>query len=266
MVYLAIRDDDLNFFSKVDDLNMVYGEISSFPISYAIIPTVTDVSTLGKCPDTKGNETPRWIGNNKDLVEWLKNGLSSQKIDVCMHGITHGYKFVNGERYAEMEWRKEDNLVEKITEYKSRLEQLLDYKLKVFVAPSNKISHYGINCVEQAGLQFSGLVPKNFQRDYTVKNVRSYFKQWTCRVLNGLDYPGVLNYSNHKEINACPIKSFDYLVKMFNYSEKHNLPMVVNVHYWHLRDYKNYHDILTKFVRYALDKGAVPVRLSDILV
>ena len=56
MIKLAIRDDDMNYFTKVEDLEKVYVGFNNFPISYAVVPYVLDVSTRGACPDTKGNE------------------------------------------------------------------------------------------------------------------------------------------------------------------------------------------------------------------
>lgn len=74
-----------------------------------------------------------------------------------------------------------------------------------------------------------------------------------------------MKYNNHKEVNACLLQSYDYLVSMYNYCEKHNLPMAINVHYWHLRDNPVELEMLRKFVmEYALPKGAVPTRLSDL--
>lgn len=41
--------------------------------------------------------------------------------------------------------------------------------------------------------------------------------------------------------------------------------MAINVHYWHLRDNPVELEMLRKFVmEYALPKGAVPTRLSDL--
>lgn len=47
MVKLAIRDDDANFFTKVEDIEFVYKDFEGFPISFAVVPHVMDVSTKG---------------------------------------------------------------------------------------------------------------------------------------------------------------------------------------------------------------------------
>lgn len=265
MVKLAIRDDDLNFFTKVDDLEKVYGPISYFPISYAVIPTVMDVSTVGKCPETRGNSMPMWIGENHDICNWLKEKLRRNECDILMHGITHSYHFVNGNRKAEMEWRNEQNLCQEIKELKTKMEMLFDYKISVFVAPSNKISSYGIQCVSANDMNFSGIIPIGFRREFTITNILSYLKRWWCRAVYDLPYPNILYYTTHKELNACTLQGYDYLVKMYHYCERINSPMVVNVHYWHLRDNEQERCELIRFINYAMEHGAVPSRMSEVL-
>ena len=265
MVQLAIRDDDLNFFTKVEDVEKVYAPINGFPISFAVIPTVTDVSTKGSCSDTRGNTEPRWFGDNSELVAWLKERIKLGQADALLHGITHGYKFIDGKRYAEMQWRKEENLAEEIADYKKRLSVILDYPVSVFVAPSNKISKYGINCMAASGMHYSGIVPASFDRKLTFRNLGNYLKRWYYRAKDKLPYPNVLQYSDHRELNACLLQGYDYLVKMFHYCEKMNSPMAVNVHYWHLRDYEKEKEQLLRFVDYAINHGAEPTTISQII-
>ena len=81
--------DDLNYFSSVKDVERVYSAISTFPVSFAVIPAVTDVSTIGLCPETRGNKTPMYVGDNKELVEWMKKMRNEKGYDICMHGINH---------------------------------------------------------------------------------------------------------------------------------------------------------------------------------
>lgn len=264
MVKIAIRDDDTNFFTKVEDIVDVYKSIQDFPISYAVIPTVLDVSTHNACKETRGNKTPRWVGDNSELTEWLKMQLKEHKLDVLMHGITHGYKMCDDKRYPEMVWRQENNLTEVISSYKNKLSSLFDYPISVFVSPSNMISKYGIRCVANSSLNFSGIVPVGFERDLTLKNISSWLKRVAVRVYSGIPYPGVLEYSDHLELNACVIQGYDYLVKVFKYCDKNNLPMAINVHYWHMRDYKDQYKPFFDFIHYALDSGAQPTTISEL--
>lgn len=91
MVKLIIRDDDCNFFTRPEDLEHVYRSISDFPVTFAVVPEVTDV--YGGCPDTMNNTIPRSVGENKELVTYLKQKLEEGKCDIALHGVYHGYKF-----------------------------------------------------------------------------------------------------------------------------------------------------------------------------
>lgn len=266
MVKLIIRDDDLNYFSRVDDLKHVYEEISSFPISFAVIPMVTDVSTYGKCPDTFGNIEPQWIGDNLELSTWLKSGLAAGSLDVLMHGITHKYCVdEEGGRKPEMVWRNEKDLTQEIISLKERLEALLDHPITVFVAPSNTISKYAIKCVAQCNFDFSGIVPLSFQRDLSVQNIYSYLKRLFVRACYKIPYPGVLRYSDHFELNASGNHDYNYLIRLFHYCDKRNLPLAINVHYWHIRDNYNEYRGFFDFIKYALDHGALPATMSEVI-
>lgn len=265
MVKLAIRDDDMNFFTRVEDIEKIYKDIDFFPVSFAIIPQVMDVSTYGNCPDTKGNTMPRWVGDNQELMSWMKKNLEAGKCDALLHGITHQYKVVNGVRQSEMLWRNEPELSNEIAHQKDILSAALNYPISVFVAPSNEISKFAINCVAANGLNYSGIIPVDFKREMTMKNLSNYVKRWYYRLKDRLPYPGVLEYSTHKEINACAALSYDYLIRMYNYCERMQTPMVVNVHYWNLRDSAKHLMDLVKFVDYAMNHNAIPSTVSFLL-
>lgn len=266
MVKIAIRDDDMNFFTKVKDIEDVYRNFGNFPISFAIIPRVLDVSTRGACSDTKGNTIPQDISKNTALVDYLKNRLSNSTCDILLHGLNHSYHFEGGARLAEMQWRSNQvDLCSELVSEKNKLSKLFGYKVSVFVAPSNKISKYCLKQVANAGLNFSGIIPLVPNVNLSIRNIINYFHRWFIRLVYHLPYPGVLKYDNHIEINACLLQSYDYLVKMFKFCKKHNLPMAINVHYWHLRDNPDELEILRKFIfDYAIPNGACPTTLSNL--
>lgn len=119
--------------------------------------------------------------------------------------------------------------------------------------------------VSKAGLNYSGIIPISFDRDFTIKNINSYIKRFALRATTGLPFPGVLIYSDHKEINACELRSLDYLVKMYKWCDKHEQPMVVNVHYWDLRDNSDHLNILMSFMDFCENNGYVPTTVSSLL-
>ena len=52
---------------------------------------------------------------------------------------------------------------------------------------------------------------------------------------------------------------------MYDYCDAHNLPMVINTHYWSLRDNDKQRTILLSFMKYAKDKGMEPILVSDLM-
>lgn len=267
MVKLAIRDDDMNFFTKVEDVEFVYRDFNNFPISFAVIPKVKDVSTKGACPDTRGNTGPKDVTMNHELIAWLKQRIEMGVAEVLLHGETHEYKYIKGKRKAEMEWREDDgHLSDNIGANRKLLESTIGQTITCFVAPSNKIARKCMKAVCDNGLDFSGIVDIRFNRQLTPKNLYNYIKRWYLRAITNLPYPGVMQYSDHKEVNACLLQSYDYLVKIYKYCDRKQLPMVINVHYWHLRDNPEELEMLRRFViDYAIPHGAKPATVCEIL-
>lgn len=267
MVKLIIRDDDMNYFTKVEDIKFVYKDLQMCPISFAVIPTVIDVSTAGACTDTRGNTSPRYVGDNQELVEWMKEEYAKGKIDILLHGITHSYKFSGGNRQFEMQWRDgEPNLSQTLHYWKDNLSSLFGCDITCFVAPGNRITKYTLYSAIKAGMNFSGIVAMKQERQITIRNICCYLKRWCMRLSTGLQYPAVLHYSTHNELNACPLREEEYLYKMFEWCKTHDAPMAINVHYWDLRDKPQQLIKLVRFVKFALNNGAEPAKLSDLLL
>lgn len=267
MVKLALRDDDMNFFTKVEDIKNIYQNFNEFPISFAIVPAVKNVSARNLCPDTKNNSEPKLFIQNIELCDWLKSQIKRGKADVLLHGINHECRFIDGKYIPELRWRRDQNLLtNEIKHFKKCLSETLDYEITCFVAPQNKISLECLDSVVENNLHYSGIVPIAFERHFTPKNCKNYIKRLFTRVFHQIPYPGILDYSDHLELNACSLLSIEYLKKMFYFCQKKNLPMVINVHYWHLRDNPNELELLRTFVMdFAIPNGAIPSTVSNIL-
>ena len=61
------------------------------------------------------------------------------------------------------------------------------------------------------------------------------------------------------------MQGYDYLIRMYDYCDQRNLPLAINVHYWHIRDHEEIYKGFFDFIHYALDNGAIPARLSDVI-
>lgn len=265
MVKLIIRDDDCNFFTHPEDIEKVYRIIPDFPVSFAVVPTVTDV--YGGCPETKGNKIPMPIGENQELVSYLKNRFDNKKCDILLHGITHGYKFKpDGNKIPEMAWREQEfDLSENIKKQKEYLEKVLGITINCFVAPSNRILKNGIKAIYENKMNYSGIIPLDFQREVNIRSIKNYLNRIWIRTTLGLPYPNVLTYNTHKELNACNTINYDYLKRMYGYCQKLDSPMAINVHYWHMRDFPDRYKGFFDFVKFALNNGAQPSLMRDCL-
>lgn len=262
-VKIAIRDDDANFFTKPSDLIKVYKEIPDFPISFAIIPYVVEA---GACPDVEiNNKKPCFIGDNKELVGFFEKSFKEGRCDILMHGITHEYKYYGERKIAEMLWRSNEtgeHLGEQLMQAKQLLEDVLKIPLQCFVAPHNDIDKAGIEALPK-GMDYSGIIAIKYNRCFDLMGIKNYVKRIWCRFRYGIPYPGVLCYNGHKELNACSVRDYEFLMKVYKYCKLHGHPMVINVHYWHIRDYPEKYNDFFKFINYAIQDGALPSRVRD---
>jgi len=199
------------------------------------------------------------LEGNHDLVEYLRQSNH----EIMLHGYSHQYKRKAGNAWiAEYVWRSKKELLELTVKGKTYLEQLLGKKIHVFVAPRNKISSAGIEAIENAGLDFSGII-QHFDRPLTKQYVANYLRRWVYRAFVGLPYPFVLNYGRHSELFAWPARSYHYLERAYQLHKSTNTPFVIATHYWVMMSDKEIHDAVLRIVNKALEEGAIPVGVSE---
>jgi len=96
IMFFAIRDDDVNYWTKPQDLEKVYGEVLArgIPISFAVIPFAVRTYNWGD-PDKfyQDENITEPVGNNKDLVEFLRRYISKGLVEIMQHGYLHLYAF-----------------------------------------------------------------------------------------------------------------------------------------------------------------------------
>lgn len=266
MVKIVIRDDDASFFTRPEDVLNVYSELGDFPISYAVVPyMLTNSYDGGNCKELKNNKTPRWVGENIELVETMKKLISLGKIEVLLHGFTHEYHKVHGKILPEFLWRSPQECQSVIKDGKQYLEQVFGVKINWFVAPSNMISAANFQPIIDNGMNFSGLISLSFNRPKSLKSFKVFLFRFVHRIFHKFGYPGLLDYGTHKEIYACPIVRGKYLYRMYDYCKENGLPMVINSHYWDIRDNDESRQTLFDFIKFALKDGAKPCLISELL-
>ena len=90
----AIRDDDISFFTRPEDLENIYKEIweRNILVSFSVVPFSVESHYCGDWDNFYQETELKAIGENKDLVDFLKSKLKENKISIMLHGYSHQYK------------------------------------------------------------------------------------------------------------------------------------------------------------------------------
>jgi len=230
----AIVDHDTNYFTKPEQLENVYGRIwDEVPISLSVVPFHAS---------TKSGAIPReyWqgdrifpIGENKELVKFLKRKISENKVSILMHGYSHkdyenGYEFEVGE-----------GLYEKVKEGKKYLEETFGVEIKTFIPPHNSLSKEGMKAVIANRLNILGSLSfRPSRRPFEVRYIFNLFRRKFFQLKSGiLTYPMVLQFKGHCEL-ACfsliPSTRMGELIRAFNLIRKYNANFCLATHHWEM--------------------------------
>ncbi len=235
MKYVLIRDDDVNYFTKTEDLNRVYGFIfeREIPINFAIIPNVdASAKTISNnypensyepfiTEEFRGGKKQFQINKNLVLIKFLK---SIKNAEFLLHGFTHKSESGNYEFKIE----EESIIDEKLNRSSEIFELTFEKKPKTFVAPQDKYSIKSLVAIQKRFDIFSlGWIDKtNIPKSFLL----NYYLMKLCRknyILKGefliLQHPGC-QFSKFKEIN----KSSSILERYLN----SNKITVIVVHHW----------------------------------
>ena len=260
----AIRDDDVSFFSKSEDLEIAYSFMTRGGcVSLSVVPYTYPMHKSDVFPYGEGIECGYYdVAHNKELVHYLNKNIINRRYDILLHGYSHEYRQVSGKWEAEMIWKDEDLLFSEIQKGKAHLEELFNRKISVFVAPNNSIDSKAIRVIEKLGMNYSGII-MHMDRDIDVKYCLNYIRRWSYRALYKIPFPGVLDYGKHKELVAYTLDDFDRLVFEYEQCKKNKQPFVVYTHYWWLLKHEDGRKTLEKIYNYVLDDGAEMVPLSE---
>lgn len=258
----AIRDDDICFFTTPDKLENVYGFIDSGPVSLSVVPYTVpmhgDTFPFGEGLLEKQYD----IGENTELITYLKHGVNTKKYEILLHGSTHQNKKINDRWVSEMIYKDKTMILEELTKGKAYLEILLNCRIKVFVAPYNQINTKAILAIEKLGMDYSGIIHHR-DRPINWKYIKNYLFRWTYRVFTGVNYGGILDFGRHKELIAYPLGDFEKLKRLYQLCKANNNPFVICTHYWDIIKNEKTRNCLKSIVTYALEDGADLVKLSD---
>ena len=231
-----IRDDDTSFFTTKKELIDAYNDIWIYgPISLAVIPYVVKTENhgiLGKYVQDPSREY--FIGENVELVDYIKELIAQNKVTIMLHGFNHYYMPCSDPRYpfGIPEFLYTNNQYDKIAKGKLELEQLFGCKIKWFVPPSNALSTETILACDKLGLNIPLVL------ELKKRNLNSLIQNPINLIVNRINkyfnsnFP--LNFKNHKEIKCV---SYTSASNFLNIKKEKN--MVVATHYWEVIKFPN---------------------------
>lgn len=263
-IKFAIRDDDVSFFTKKEQLDSAYSFMTRGGcVSLSVVPYTCPNHMNKVFPYGEGIEFGYYdIGKNKDLVNYLNDGLRNKRYDILLHGFSHEYRQISGAWKAEMIWKGEEQLSLEIMRGKHHLEDLFNCTVNVFVAPNNSIDAKSIRVIENLGMNYSGIIMYN-DRDINFRYIINFCRRWGYRMIFKIPFPGVLDYGKHKELIAYTIDDYKRLIFEYKKCKERNQPFVVYTHYWWLIQNSHGKEVLEKVYNYVLDDGAEMVPLSE---
>jgi len=258
---LIIRDDDLSYWTKPEKIEKVYKPLfdKKIKISFATIPFSVQMFNAGDFDAFYQNLEEKPIGENEEIIEYIKEKIDDGLVEIMLHGYNHLYSFeCNGEiKFATKEnlepCRKQNKKIKFLGEYnyqnykelnkktkigKEYLEDIFKINIRNFVPPSNQIKKAGIKAIIENNLNISGLIGKKFDREFTIKGLTTYLDRVYFTLKNkDIIYPKIANYGKHKELVGyaiTPSTDWKKYYKQLDFCVKYALPFQIATHYWEL--------------------------------
>lgn len=223
----VIRDDDLNFFSKSEDIERWYADIFAqhIPVGFSTIPFVkpeSDVYTAGAAFEEK--EYP--ISGNAELVAYVR---SNPLIEILQHGTTH--ETVGG----VFEYANPNIPRDEAARGREELEKTFGTTVNIFVPPHDWIGRSGVFAIEAAHLDIirgrgAGLRNVVFRSQYLF----IFFRMLAYKLFHSFKtkipaYPFVLDFGKHKEVCSYRLEDTD-VFEGLEYAQRKNGIFIVVTH------------------------------------
>ena len=251
-----IRDDDINYHFTVEQLSKWYdGIIEICPISVCIPPFVKGhffkwAHQAEKHLPYDEEERKRdceiyKIGENRELIDYLKQKLIAGEIGISLHGITHrndeGLAPVKGNHIRGAEFYTNNDYTEYLAEAKSYLSELFGIEINSFSPPQNMINEKGLLALRNNNLSLcTDLI--------TSRNIPLWIKSYG--IINTLRLYGYRRFKHHNypfvikhkvkfvdHVRLQPGKSVDDIKKELDYVHSVNGVFVLSTHSYGF-DYK----------------------------
>lgn len=261
---VAIRDDDTSYFTKPKDLQRAYDFLNEDDcVSLSVVPYTVPVHRDDVFPYGKEIGMGYYdIAENTELLEYLKKKYKQGKVDILLHGYSHEYQLSENKWLAEMKWKSSSQLKEEIPKGKKHLEKLLGMNISVFVAPNNSIDKKAISVLENLQMNYSGIIGVR-DRKVNLRYIYNFIIRWGFRIVKKVQYPGIMNYGKHKELNAYTIDNYERLIYEYHICKARKVPFVIYTHYWQLNTDEKAKKLIKQIYNYVIKDGAEIVPLSE---
>jgi len=244
IMYFSIRDDDISYFTKPDDITKIYSNIwDTCPIGLSVVPFHANTKTGALSKEYwQGNQTYP-IGDNKDLVKFLKDEIQKGHIYIMLHGYSHkdepdGYEFEKG-----------THLFDKVAKGKKYLEEVFDTPVTTFVPPHNEFSKEGYLAVINNGMNISSHVAfRNYPLTPRTFIHKIYQKCWY--ILYRKKYPLPIKFLTHVEYghdSLTPKVLLNDLLSSFHHCRRFSGWFCLATHYWELKQFPDMRAVLNNF-------------------
>jgi hypothetical protein len=233
-MHFCIRDDDTNFFTTPEDLENAYGRITDHgPVSLAAVPFCR-AGNSGAVPEPyRGRGSVHKLGENKDLVHYLRQGAESGRFEVMIHGYYHDVP----DRHAEFASGR--GLAEQLHKGRAYLEDLLGVPVRVFVPPHNAIGRAGLQAIAREKLNLGCVAGvRSGWRLYSAATWRIWSNLRHWQRSGGVGVPWILDLGDHCEIagNAVtPVAPLEMNLKAFDAARLVGGVFCAATHYWELK-------------------------------
>ncbi len=253
---VAIRDDDICYFTKPEQLQFVYGQYwDTYPVTLSVIPFVdgrnkTKLTLVP--PQILGTPKQYPVGQNEKLLTYLKEQLENKHIGISMHGYCHLTE--NG----IPEFESDQDFSKKVLDGKRHLEEAFGVEIKVFTPPNNSMSRKGAKAVIDAGMNVVmayGFYP--WERPINYKTFMSFLTlcMHHLKYKRAYPYPKALDCGTHKE-HACVVlhekTTLEHLKQQFEFLRNKNANMCIAVHYVGLYHLSALRKVFNGFMDYLL--------------
>ena len=272
-----IRDDDLCYFTNPEELNSIYHDIwNEFPITFATVPFQKG-TFAGHIPLKYWHSKKIYpIGDNKELVNFIKVHRSKKNIDLVLHGIHHTYNIKRFKIIPELVNFKDDFNCS-LKEAKEYLDDLFGVDINIFVPPSNTMGKEISKTLIRENwnlLNYPG-IRRNTRSLISIRHQYARIKRLIHFLIYKIDMTNPLVWKNRWEIGAhtlTPSTDLGKLKKAFLLALNRNHPFLMATHYWEHKAIlpdnpsKTQYDLLIEFLDFIKKYNIKPITANDLKI